>query len=79
MQIQDQNREQSQSVSTSEQLFLFIGFVTFITGLFTFGYALLASILLPFSKSVLVIALGGLIGAYAGGKILKYNRKEITL
>jgi drug/metabolite transporter (DMT)-like permease len=79
MQIQDHTREQAQPVSTGQQLYLLVGFVIFITGFFCLAYALLASYLLPFSNSMLIIALSGVFAAYLGRKILRRNRKEITL
>lgn len=79
MHIQDHSKVQTTQFSLGHQLFLLVGFVFFITGVFSFTYALLASYLLPFSKSILLIALSGLIGAYIGRKILRRNRKQITL
>jgi hypothetical protein len=79
MHINDQNREQLQPISSAEQVVLVIGFVIFITGLFSIGYALLASFLLPASNSTLLVAAFGLLGTYLGRKVLRRGRKEITL
>lgn len=79
MHINDQNREQLQPISSAKQFVLVIGFVIFITGLFSIGYALLASFLLPASNSTLLVAAFGLLGAYLGRRILRRGRKEITL
>jgi len=77
--IQHRDRKNMQQISMGQQVLLFIGFVTFITGMFSFGYALFAWILLPFSSSVLLIACVGLVAAYAGRKGLRRGRQEITL
>ncbi|WP_412971598.1 hypothetical protein [Glaciecola sp. MF2-115] len=79
MQVQDHTREQAQPVTTGQQLYLLVGFVIFITGFFCLAYALLASYLLPYSSSMIIVALSGLFLAYMGRKILRRNRKEITL
>jgi hypothetical protein len=68
-----------QQVPLGRQMVLFIGFVTFITGLFSFGFALSAWILLPFSSITLLIACVGLVAAYIGRKALRRGRLEITL
>ena len=79
MHINDQDREQLQPISSAEQVVLVIGFVIFITGLFSIGYALLASFLLPASNSTVIVAAFGMFGAYLGRKILRRGRKEVTL
>ena len=79
MYIQNQNRVNVQVVSAWQQILMFIGFVLFITGLFSFGYALLAWYLLPFSNKILGIALLGLSAAYIGRKSLRQAGKEVTL
>lgn len=79
MHINDQNRGQLQPISSVQQVILVIGFVIFITGLFSIGYALLASFLLPVSNNTLLVACIGLFGTYLGRKILRRDRKEITL
>jgi membrane protein implicated in regulation of membrane protease activity len=79
MHIQHQNREHLQQIPMGQQCILFLGFVTFITGLICFGYALLAWFLLPFSSNTLIIACVGLIAAYLGRKALRRGRQEITL
>ncbi|MFT6329709.1 MAG: hypothetical protein ACJAYN_001643 [Bermanella sp.] len=79
MHIQHQNREHLQQIPVGQQLILFLGFVTFITGLICFGYAFLAWFLLPFSSRILLIACIGLIAAYLGRKALRRGRQEITL
>ncbi|MFQ3251222.1 MAG: hypothetical protein ACI9O6_003069 [Glaciecola sp.] len=79
MQVQDHTRDQAQPVSAGQQLYLLIGFVIFITGFFSLAYALMASYLLPYSSNMVIVALSGFFLAYMGRKILRRNRKEITL
>lgn len=79
MRTQNQDRNDLQQVPLGRQMVLFIGFVTFITGLFSFGYALSAWILLPFSNNILLIACTGLIATYLGRKTFRRGRLEITL
>lgn len=79
MYIRHQNRAHRQQIPVGQQFILFLGFVTFITGLICFGYALLAGFLLPFSSRILLIACIGLLAAYLGRKALRRGRQEITL
>jgi hypothetical protein len=79
MHIKHPDRNDMQQIPMGRQIVLFIGFVTFITGLFSFAYAMLAWILLPFSSSTLLIACVGLIAAYVGKKALRRGRLAITL
>lgn len=79
MQIQHQSKDGGHTFSAGRQLMLFFGFVSFITGLFSLAYALLASYLLPYSHDISMIALSGLVAAYVGRKMLRRNGKEITL
>jgi hypothetical protein len=79
MYIQNQDQAHAYSLSAWQQIFMFIGFVSFITGLFSFWYALLAWYLLPFSNEILGFALVGLSAAYIGRKSLRQVGKEVTL
>ncbi|MFQ3206027.1 MAG: hypothetical protein ACI9IT_000161 [Glaciecola sp.] len=79
MHVKHRDSDHMQQVPMGRQMVLFIGFVTFITGLFSFGYALLAWILLPFSSNILLIACVGLVAAFVGRKVLRRGRLEITL
>jgi hypothetical protein len=79
MYTKHRDRDDIHKVPMGRQVILFIGFVTFITGLFSFGYAIFAWILLPFSSSTLLIACVGLVAAYVGRKALRRGRLSITL
>ncbi|MFT5542882.1 MAG: sorbitol-specific phosphotransferase system component IIBC [Glaciecola sp.] len=79
MHIQNQNRTTAQAVTAWQQILMFVGFVSFITGIFSFVYSLLAWYLLPFSSDVLGFALIGLLAAYIGRKSLRQAGKEVTL
>ncbi|MEQ3653334.1 MAG: hypothetical protein ABNH33_08425, partial [Glaciecola sp.] len=75
MHIQNQERSQHQAISVGCQAFMLVGFIIFITGVFSFGYALLASYLLPFKPDFLIIALVGLFAAFLGRIILRRGRR----
>ena len=75
MHIQNQERSHRQTISVSCQAFMLLGFIVFITGVFSFGYALLATYLLPFKSDFLVIALVGLFAAFLGRTILRRGRR----
>lgn len=79
MYIENPHRDNLHSVSIGHQILMFIGFVAFITGLFSFAYSLLAWYLLAFSKNILLFALVGLLAAYLGRRILRRGRIEVTL
>ncbi len=79
MHMQNQNRTNAQAVTAWQQILMFVGFVSFITGIFSFGYSLLAWYLLPFSSDVLSFAVIGLLAAYIGRKSLRQAGKEVTL
>lgn len=72
-----QNREgpHRQPISIACQVFMLVGFIVFITGVFSFGYALLASYLLPYKTDFLIIALVGLFGAFLGRTMLRRGRR----
>jgi membrane protein implicated in regulation of membrane protease activity len=75
MHIQKQERQHRQTVSVGCQAFMLVGFVVFITGIFSFGYALLASFLLPYQSEIVIIALVGLFAAFLGRTILRRGRR----
>jgi membrane protein implicated in regulation of membrane protease activity len=75
MNTHNQMKDENANLSAGAQLYLVIGFIIFITGVFSMIYAGLASFLLPLRLDFLTIALSGFVATYIGRRIVRKGNR----
>ena len=76
MDSQQKKHNKIDGFSTSQSLILFIGFITFITGVFLIAYSFFAWLLLASIKQALFAFIIGLLACFIGRKVIRKMSKK---